>query len=215
LVRVTACVLALLLVALSPLNKAKALTINQVLDRVQHFYESILSLKASFIQKVNFPEGKTEISYGKVWIKKPCKMKWIYQGPEKFFIISDGRKIYIYYPEEKEVLVFPYQKSISSKLALEFINGKAKIEKDLKLESFKVLNENYWKLNFLPLKKDSLVEKISLLVNLKTGEVREISLVQSTGEKIVLLFKKVYYNIKIPQNFFNFNPPKGVEVIEE
>jgi len=215
LAQVMACVLALLLVVLSPLNKAKALTINQVLDKVQRFYETIHSLKASFVQKVTLPEGKIEVSYGKVWIEKPGKMKWIYERPERFFIVSNGKKIYIYYPEEKQVLVFPYKKSISSKLALEFINGRAKIEKDLKLESFKVLNENYWKLNFIPFKKDSLIEKLSLTVNLNTGEVREISLVQSTGEKIDLLFKKIAYNIELPPNFFYFKPPQGSEIIEE
>ncbi len=215
LVRVTAYALVLLLVALNPCNKINALTINQVLDKVQLFYESIHSLRASFIQKVNLPEGKVEISYGKVWIEKPGKMKWIYEKPEKFFIISNGKKIYIYYPDEKQVLVFLYKKSLSSKLALEFVNGKAKIEKDLKLESFKVLNENYWKLNFLPLKRDSLIEKLSLVVNLATGEVKEICLFQSTGEKIDLLFKKIVYNVKLPPDFFSFKPPKNVEIVEE
>ena len=213
--RVMVYVLALLLVALSPLSKSKGLTIREVLDKVQNFYETVHSLKASFVQKVNFPDGRAEVSYGEVWIEKPGKMKWEYKKPETFFIISNGKKIFIYYPEEKQALVFPYQKSISSKLALEFVNGKAKIEKDLKLESFKVINKNYWELNFTPVKADSLIEKISLLVNLKTGEVREISLIQSTGEKISLLFKEVIYNPEVPYGFFNFRPPQDVEIIEE
>jgi len=170
-------------------------------------------LEAEFIQETYFSNGGKEVRKGKLWIKKPGKFRWEYQSPEKFLIISDGNKIFIYYPEEKQAFVYPSGRAISSRLALGFMSGRGNIKTDLKLESFKVMDKDYWKISFLPALNDTQVEKITLIVNLHTGEIKELFFVNSTGEKIRIIFKKVGYNVKLKDNFFEFNPPENVNLI--
>jgi len=38
-------------------------------------------------------------------VKKPGKMRWEYNAPEKKLFVSDGVKIYSYVPEDKQVIV--------------------------------------------------------------------------------------------------------------
>jgi len=212
LVQVMVFVLALLLVLASPFNGVKSQTIEEVLNRIQNFYEKTESIRASFVQETDFPSGKREIRKGKVWMKKPGLFRWEYLEPEKFIIISDGRNIYVYYPEENQAFVYPSGKAVSSQLALGFMSGRGDIRKDLKIESFKTLEKNLWQINFFTSHADSQIEKISLLVNLSTGEVKEILLYYLSGEKVKIIFENLEYNAEFSPKIFKFNPPKRVKI---
>lgn len=206
-------VLVLFWVLVSSSKPLNAQTVDEVLNKIQYFYENTKSIKADFIQETIFLDKSKEIRTGKVWIKKPGKFRWEYQIPEKFLIISDGFQIFIYYPEEKEVLIYPSGKVISSQLALGFMSGRGNIKKDLKLESFKILNEKEWKISFLPVSKDTYIEKIVLTVNLNKGEVKEFYFINTSGEKVRIIFKNLEYNLDLKNNIFTFIPPKNSKVL--
>ncbi len=206
-------VLVLFWVLVSSSKPLNAQTIDEVLNKIQYFYENTKSIKADFIQETVFLDKSKEIRTGKVWIKKPGKFRWEYQIPEKFLIISDGFQIFVYYPEEKEVLIYPSGKVISSQLALGFMSGRGNIKKDLKLESFKILNEKEWKISFLPVSKDTYIEKIVLTVNLDTGEVKEFYFINTSREKVKIIFKNLKYNLDLKNNIFTFIPPKNSKVL--
>ncbi len=206
-------VLVLFWVLVSSSKPLNAQTIDEVLNKIQYFYENTKSIKADFIQETVFLDKSKEIRTGKVWIKKPGKFRWEYQIPEKFLIISDGFQIFVYYPEEKEVLIYPSGKVISSQLALGFMSGRGNIKKDLKLESFEILNEKEWKISFLPVSKDTYIEKIVLTVNLDTGEVKEFYFINTSGEKVRIIFKNLEYNLDLKNNIFTFIPPKNSKVL--
>ncbi len=205
-------VLVLFWVLVNPC-KLLAQNIEQVLNKIQHFYENIQTIQADFLQETYFPDRNKEIRTGKLWIKKPGKFRWEYKSPEKFLIISDGDNIYIYYPEEKQAFVYPSGKAISSRLALGFMSGRGNIKEDLKLESFKVLNKNFWKVSFLPAYKDQRIEKISLVVNPNTGEVKEFTFINSTGEKIRIIFNQIRYNVNLDNKLFILNFSENIQII--
>nr|MCR5855111.1 outer membrane lipoprotein carrier protein LolA [Thermodesulfobacteriota bacterium] len=213
LVQVMGFVLVLFWVLVSSSKPLNAQTIDEVLNKIQYFYENTKSIKADFIQETVFLDKSKEIRTGKVWIKKPGKFRWEYQIPEKFLIISDGFQIFVYYPEEKEVLIYPSGKVISSQLALGFMSGRGNIKKDLKLESFEILNEKEWRISFLPVSKDTYIEKIVLTVNLDTGEVKEFYFINTSGEKVRIIFKNLEYNLDLKNNIFTFIPPKNSKVL--
>ena len=206
-------VLVLFWVLVSSSKPLNAQTIDEVLNKIQYFYENTKSIKADFIQETVFLDKSKEIRTGKVWIKKPGKFRWEYQIPEKFLIISDGFQIFIYYPEEKEVLIYPSGKVISSQLALGFMSGRGNIKKDLKLESFEILNEKEWRISFFPVSKDTYIEKIVLTVNLDTGEVKEFYFINTSGEKVKIIFKNLKYNLDLKNNIFTFIPPKNSKLL--
>lgn len=205
-------VLVLLLFLVSPLNGLKAQGVDEVIQRVQNFYAEVQTLRGEFIQETFFPHGQKEIRSGKLWIKKPGLFRWEYYTPEKFIIISDSRNLYVYYPEENQAYVYPSGKALSSQLALGFMSGRGDLRKDLKLESFKVHENNLWELNFLPAYQDSQIEKIAMKINLQSGEVREIILHYFSGERVKILFKNLEYNTNIANKLFEFQPPKRTKV---
>src|SRR4051812_46494950 len=52
-------------------------------DRIQHFYESTASLHARFDQELDAAMGGKKKASGEVWLKKPGRMRWEYELPEK------------------------------------------------------------------------------------------------------------------------------------
>ncbi|MFN3505621.1 MAG: LolA family protein [Caldimicrobium sp.] len=206
-------VLALLLILANPFNKgALAQSVEEVISKIQTFYRETDSIRGSFTQETTFIHGQKEVRQGKFWMKKPGLFRWEYLIPDKFLIISDGRNIFVYYPEEKQVYIYPSGKAISSQLALGFMSGRGDITKDLKLESFKVLSNNLWELTFLPAYKEEQLEKIALYVFYPKGEVKEVLIHYLSGEKVKIVFNNLEYNLELPMKIFQFKPPKNANI---
>lgn len=93
------------------------------------------------------------------------------------------------------------------------MSGRGNIKKDLKLESFEILNKKEWKISFLPVSKDTYIEKIVLTVNLDKGEVKEFYFINTSGEKVRIIFKNLEYNLDLKNNIFTFIPPKNSRVL--
>ncbi len=206
-------VLVLLLVLVSPTKQGlKAQSVDEVIAKIQEFYKMTSSLRGSFVQETHFPNGQKEIRQGRFWMKKPGLFRWEYYTPDKFIVISDGRNIYVYYPEENQAYLYPSGKAISSQLALGFMSGRGDLTKDLKLESFKSSPDHLWELTFLPAYKDEQLEKTVLKVVYPKGEVKEILLFYYGGERVRISFNHLEYNVDLPLRIFQFQLPKNSKI---
>ncbi|MCS7279401.1 MAG: outer membrane lipoprotein carrier protein LolA [Thermodesulfobacteriaceae bacterium] len=182
----------------------KAQSVEEVLDQIQLFYQQINTLKAEFLQETRFPSGKIETRTGKLWMKKPGRLRWEYLSPEKFIILSDGKNFYLHYPEEQQTFSYSIHEYPASQLILGFMNGLRDLKKDLRLESFKILEKDFWEIHFVPNFKDNLnIAKIILIVTSNKGEVKQIQVVYTTGERVKINFKKVEYNLILKDSIFN------------
>jgi len=94
------------------------------------------------------------------------------------------------------------------------MSGRGNLKKDLKLETYKILDNSTWEISFLPFKKDTYLEKIVLIVNIENGEVKEFYFINTSGEKLKILFKNLKYNLKLKDSLFTFIPPRDVEIFE-
>lgn len=205
-------VLVLFWVLVNPYS-LKSQTIDEVLEKIQTFYQRIQTIQADFTQEVYFPRKDKEISSGKFYIKKPGKFRWEYYVPQKFQIISKGDIIYFYYPKEKQALAYPSGKTLGSNLALGFMTGRGNLKNDIKVESFRVIESNFWEINFVPVFSDPKVQKVTLVVNPDSGEVREFIVINHSGERVRILIKNIKYNTSLRDSLFEFSPPKDVKII--
>src|SRR5260221_14729845 len=73
----------------------------QVVERMQKVYDGTTDLHARFMQITEGVMGKRQAS-GEVWLKKPGKMRWNYEKPEKKLFIADGTTLWVYEPEDEQ-----------------------------------------------------------------------------------------------------------------
>ena len=102
-----------------------------VAGALQRKYDSIKDFTASFSQTYEGGVLRRKASEsGTVAVKKPGKMRWDYTSPEKKLFVSDGQTMFLYFPNEKQVMknAVPGQDQATS--AVLFLMGKGNITRD-------------------------------------------------------------------------------------
>src|SRR5690349_3497796 len=97
---------------------------------LQQRYQGIVDFTADFTQSYRGGVLRQKaVELGTVSVKKPGKMRWVYTKPEKKEFVSDGQKIYLYIPQDRQVIVSEVNGDGSSTSAL-FLAGKGNISRD-------------------------------------------------------------------------------------
>ncbi len=75
---------------------------------VEEALNGLRGLVASFTQTVESAGlPRPQIEKGTVYLMRPGRMRWEYEVPRGKLAIADGRKSWVYLPEERQVLVAP------------------------------------------------------------------------------------------------------------
>jgi outer membrane lipoprotein-sorting protein len=109
------------------------LSADQVVARVQAFYKETQQLTAKFRQTyTNQTFGRPTVSDGMVWIKKPGKMRWDYQGRRgtvRKSFISDGSTLWSVEHDNKQVARMNLENNLLP-VAVTFLYGKGNLATD-------------------------------------------------------------------------------------
>lgn len=118
-----------------PVRVASAPEADDIVDKVQAFYADADKLTAKFRQTYkNVTFGTTKVSDGKVWIKKPGKMRWDYKGKGKTSktkksFISDGTNLWAVEHDNKQVIKKDLEENMLP-VAITFLYGKGDLKED-------------------------------------------------------------------------------------
>ena len=98
--------------------------------RIQARYDTIRDFEGDFVQTYEGGVLRTKTTErGTVAIKRPGKMRWAYTSPERKEFVSDGMRIYAYFPVDKQVIVSPCPHRADTTPAL-FLAGQAHLVRD-------------------------------------------------------------------------------------
>ena len=198
----------------APALKAQPLPLDEIVAKVQEQYEIHEDFKANFIQEsVVKSLGKKQVAEGVVYFKKPGKMRWIYQKPTKQEIISDGKNLWNYRPEDKQVLVSPVTSAFQAKAPSTFLAGIGNLKKDFEARWAKEPSsrEDY-SLELTPRETQGSLEKLFLLVGRESFKILQARIQDVMGNVTQISFSKVQFDNRLPDSLFTFSPPQGVEV---
>ena len=103
--------------------------VREVMKHLQARYEKTKDLQADFTQKTTI-EGfeRPMTSSGKVYIKKPGRLRWNYLEPSAEDIYVQGDDVKVYVPEHKQVLIGKLTHMAASRAPLELLQGAAKLD---------------------------------------------------------------------------------------
>src|SRR5262245_4589033 len=113
--------------AAAPPAAGPRLDVQAVVGKMQKRYDEAADFKARFTQTLTSATLKrTTNSSGQVTFKKPGRMRWDYEKPDKSSYITDGGVLWLYEPDDKQAFK---QDLKSSQLpsALAFLLGKGKL----------------------------------------------------------------------------------------
>ncbi|MDD2850354.1 MAG: outer membrane lipoprotein carrier protein LolA [Desulfuromonadaceae bacterium] len=230
----TAGVLILLLTL--PLTAAAAsATIKEVVTALEKGYAGLQDVQADFSQKTILTAiGREQKGSGEVLLKRPASasamFRFNYTKPKQQ-IISNGKQVWFYTPENKQVLVNSVAAMFSggNSIALTYLTGLGHVSRDFDA-SFSAepqdKNGNF-QLDLTPKKPSPVLTKLQLTVSSaavsqvqSSGEVKNVfPIISSTvhdagGNKTRIDYSRTRVNKGLSDAMFNFKIPEGVEVIK-
>lgn len=196
--------------------------VREVVKQLQARYEKTKDIQADFAQKTMIEGFERPImSSGKVYIKKPGRLRWNYLDPsvEDIYVNRDDVKVYV--PEHNQVLVGKLTQMAASKAPLELLLGAAKLDESFDIEPTPGKGRGVGGIRLLTLLPKSRegdagrsLQKIVLEVFPKTYFIRAISLYEVSGNVANFEFSSLQSNIGLGDSLFDLKLPDGVEVVK-
>jgi outer membrane lipoprotein carrier protein len=194
------------------------MSLNDLIIKLQKSYEMAENFEARFIQEAIIKSiNKTETEEGIVYFKKPKRMRWVYSKPELKELIVNPEKAWFYIPEDNLVYIQSAEEIFNSKLTIRFLSGIGKLKDDFQIKFSQpgpTNEEGNYLLDLIPRNFEAGIEKILLIVNKDDFQIMEFALTDIYGNITRIKFKDMKTNNKLPDIFFIFTPPSGVEIYD-
>ncbi|HEX9155145.1 MAG TPA: outer membrane lipoprotein carrier protein LolA [Nitrospira sp.] len=196
--------------------------VREVVKRLQARYEKTKDLQADFTQKTTIEGFEQSMnSSGKVYIKKPGRLRWNYLDPSTEDIYVQGDDVKVYVPEHKQVMVGKLTQMAASKAPLELLQGAAKLEESFDVEPTPGKGrgvEGVRLLTLLPKSHEGeahrSLQKIVVEVFPKTYYIRTVTLYEVSGNVSNFEFSSLQTNVGLGDDVFNPKLPADVEVVK-
>ena len=179
-------------------------------DRLNQFFTQVSTLKGRFVQEV-FDEAGTVIqtSTGSMELSRPGRFRWHYDTPYDQYIIADGKNLWIYDVELKQVTVKPLQEAITA-APVRLLTELRPLDGDFIVRESKPQDGYEW-VELKPKTEESEFQRIAFALD-KNG-VRRMDLYDHFGQKTVVRLEGLQTNVEVDASAFRFAVPKDVDVI--
>ncbi|HUK65671.1 MAG TPA: outer membrane lipoprotein carrier protein LolA [Anaeromyxobacteraceae bacterium] len=172
---------------------------------VQAFYEHTRDLETRFQQTYTYGAGgRRQVSRGTLRVKKPGKMRWDYDTPEKKTIVVNGSHLVQYEPEENQVYEDPHFDASAMSAAVTFLLGRGSLEREFVCNS-----DAPGRLILTPRVPDPRVAQIVLTVG-EGGVVNSTEVTDGSGNVNAVVFEGLKRDVGLEDRVFVLDLPKDV-----
>jgi outer membrane lipoprotein carrier protein len=193
--------------AASPADLARA---------IQQKYDTVRDFSASFEHRYRGGVLRKEaVERGTMEVKKPSRMRWIYESPERKVFVADGTRIYSYIPEDRQVIVAPMPAEDEATTPALFLSGHGSLPRDFEA-SFPTEPDpspGTYSLKLVPHRREAEYDWLVLVVDRDTYRLRRLVTADAQGGQSTFTFSDVRENVGIPDRTFRFTIPRGVDVV--
>lgn len=174
---------------------------------------SISSMQADFSQQTADGRGNAQATQkGNMSVKRPGMFRWEVTSPSPQMVMTTGKVLWIYDPELMQATSQKLDDQVGNTPALLLSGDPRKLNEAFEVSEEKV-GEGEQAFVLKPKGKDALFE--NLRVRFKGGELLQMQLVDTLGQKTDIRFSNIRLNPALPASRFEFKPPKGVDVIDQ
>jgi outer membrane lipoprotein carrier protein len=214
-------VIAAMLTIAEPLKAQDQL--DAILEGVEKRYAGG-GFTATFIQETSVPDmNVTDVASGKLMMKRPAKMRWVYEKPDNHIIVSDGERLWIYRPDDNQVMMGSAPKFFGREQGAVFLTDMSQIRNifDISLvessqDLYYVLRcqDLYYVLRLVPVKKMSGVTEIFLSIIRNGFQIFEIRTRAEGGNDTRIELIDLQLNADLDDALFSFEIPPGADVVQ-
>jgi outer membrane lipoprotein carrier protein len=195
---------------------AQAPTPDMLAQALQQRYQGIRDFSADFVHSYRGGVLRTQTTErGTMAVKKPGRMRWNYTTPEKKEFVSDGKKIYFYVPQDRQVQVTDVPSTDQAATPALFLAGRGNIARDFTATYAETSPAGTVALKLTPRRQEPDYEFLVVALDPKTLQIRALTTRDRQGGDSTLTFSNLKENRGLSDNDFAFRIPRGVDVITD
>jgi outer membrane lipoprotein carrier protein len=229
-------VVVLFIIAILPLSALSApAPLKDVVLALEKGYAGLQDVQADFSQKTTIASlNREQKGVGEVFLKRPASatamFRFNYAKPKQQ-IISNGKQVWFYLSENKQVMVSPVADMFKggNAIALSYLTGLGNVSRDFTVVFAREPQDNQgnYQLEMIPKKASPVLVKLQLTVSsqaveqfMTDGDVKDIFPVVSSvvhdavGNQTRINYSRVRVNKGLDNGKFNFKIPEGVEIVK-
>lgn len=192
----------------------KGPNLEEILSRIEERY-SVSGISAIFEQTSTLKALDIKDSAnGKILIKQPGKMRWEYVAPDPQIIISDGVQLWIYRPDDNQVMIGKAPDFFGDGKGASFLSDIKKMRENFAISLVDRSDTDNHILKLVPYRKALDLSAIYLSVAWTTFDIEEIVTVNAYDDETRIMLKDIQRNRAIDDALFRFSVPEGVEVLQ-
>jgi outer membrane lipoprotein carrier protein len=207
--------------------------VTQMVSRFEARYRSARTLQATFLERYLESGRLVRTEAGTAYFRRPGKMRWEYESPEKDLFLVDGKTAWFYVPADHTVTRVPAKQSTDLRTPLALLAGEMRVSRVCaSVEAAvgeKPEREDHVVLrcilrgakhqsggqgaNGLGLEDDARHDAVLFEISTDTGELARLLIQQSAGVQIEFKFENWRMDPPLADSLFRFEPPLGVAIV--
>ena len=194
---------------------AKSPELRRLADAVDKHYNSLNSLQVNFSESFR-GAGLARTESGKMWLKKPGKMRWEYQTPVSKLFMTNGKVAWFYVPGEHQARRASLGSLDDLRSPLRYLLGHTKLEKEFSALNFSNRQPDRagdFTIAGVPKGMEDRISKVEMEIT-PDHQICRISIYSLDGSVTEFRFSDERDNVAVANQRFQFVPPPGVEVLE-
>ena len=191
-----------------------------VLDRASASFDTVRTLQADFVQIVDNPMlGSPDTTRGRLYQRRPSYFAMRFSEPQHDRIVADGRRLWLYTPSTTPDQVIrttiPGTGTTGPNLIGQFVEHPRERYTARYVRADSLPDGAVDVVALTPRAQDLPYSEATVWIAKQDGLVRQIDLVENTGQRRTITLQHLTVNGTIPPREFRFSPTSGVRVVDQ
>ena len=198
----------------SPVWAEDSDTIDTIVAGVEARY-NVLGFSADFDQEsILKAMAVTDTASGIMMVRQPGKMRWEYRVPEAQTIITDGNDLWVYRPEENQVLVGKAPALFGDGKGAGFLSDIKTVRKSFQISLETAEDPMLYRLKLVPNRSTVDLMAVQLDIARQTFDLVRITTFNVYGDETRIELKNINFDNPPPEALFRFDVPEGADVLQ-
>lgn len=154
----------------------------------------------------------TESASGKAFFSHPGKMRWKYIEPEHHEIITNGKLLWIFRPEENQVMQGDASQFFKAGAGGAFLSDISLIRKNY-IITLKAVTADYIEIDLVPKQKNNDMSLIVIQISREDNEIKKVVIHNPYDDITQFEFRNIRF-LKINPVVFEFQPSEDLNIID-
>ena len=156
----------------------------------------------------------TDTASGRLMVRQPGKMRWEYLVPDPQTIITDGNDLWVFRPEENQVLVGKAPSFFGDGKGAGFLSNIKTVRKNFQISLEPSDDPGQYRLRLVPNRSSVDLMAVELDIARKGFDLIRITTVNVYGDETRIELKNVSFGEPPPESLFRFDVPEGADVVQ-